>query len=113
MAGLEAAQPFVERGHHLPGQPCRDDVLVFAAGGENGRELLFLLNDEEAVGREQHVEGGEERPSCDLGHFWDTESEEATRFTARSVNQADRLLVDEQPWETNRDKRRPTTGCSR
>jgi len=96
MAGLEAAQQFVQRGHHLSRQSCRDDVLVFAAGGENRRELLFLLDDEEAVGRKQHVEGGEDRPSCDLGHFWDTEGKEATRFTAWRVDQANRLLVDEQ-----------------
>src|ERR1039458_3486221 len=96
MARLEASQQFVQRGQHLPCQTCRDNVLVFATGGEDRRELLLLFDSEEAVGGEQHVEGGEERPSRDLDHFRDAESEKAARFAPWSVNQADGLLVDEQ-----------------
>ena len=50
-----------------------DDVLVFAAGGEDGWELLLLHDAEEAVGGEEHVEGGEEGATRDLGHFGDAE----------------------------------------
>ena len=96
MRCLEAPEEFVERGHDLTGQSGGDDVLVFAAGGEDGRELFLLLDAEEAVGGEEHVEGGEEGAARDLGHFGDAEGEEAAGFSARGVDQADGLLVDEQ-----------------
>ena len=56
----------------------------------------FFSTTEEAVGGEQHVEGGEEGAARDLGHFGDAEGEEAAGFSARGVDQADCLLVDEQ-----------------
>ena len=96
VGGLEAAEQLVRARQHLLGQLGRDDVLVLAAVGEDGRAAAAFGQAEEPLLAEQHVQGGEDRPAGHLGHLGDAEGGVAARLAARGVDQAEVRAVDQQ-----------------
>ena len=93
---LEAAQQLVQRGQHLLGQLGGDGVLVLAAVGEDGRQALLVRQREEPLGREQHVQGREDRPARHLGHGLHGEGQVPGRLAPRGVDEPQMRAVGEQ-----------------
>ena len=100
VGGLETADQLEERRQDLLGQLGRDDVLVLAAVGEDGREPLLLAQAEEPLLTEQHVQGGEDRAAGHLDHLGDVERGKAARLTARGIDQADLESLTSRPIGT-------------
>ena len=90
---LEAAEQLVECGQHLLGQLGRDEVLILAAFGENRGQALLFRKGEEPFGREQHLQGGEDRPAGDFRHLPHVECRVAGGFALRGVDQPELRAV--------------------
>ncbi len=80
----------------LLGELGRDLVLVLAALGEERRQAAIVGEGEEARRPEEELKGAEDRPAVALRHRLDREGQVARGLAPRSVNQADRAVVDEE-----------------
>ena len=92
----EPAQQLVQRGQHLAREPRRDLGLRLAAPGEQRGQSRVLLVHEHRMGREQHVERGEDGAARGHRHLREVEGQVAGRLPAGGVDQPDAVVGAEQ-----------------
>ena len=93
----EAAQQLMQRGEHLPRQPGGNLRLRFPAPVQQGRKAgLRGGAAEQAIGREQHVERGQDRAPRRLGHLGKLEGHMAGRLPPRCMEQPNSLICTQQ-----------------
>ena len=90
---LEAADQLVECCEHLLGELGRDEVLVFAAIGQDGGEPLLVGEQEQPLEGEQHEERGEDRSARDLGHRLHGKRQVSGRLAPGCVDQPEARAV--------------------
>ena len=92
----EPAQQLVQRGQHLAREPRRDLGLRLAAPGEQRGQSRVLLAHEHRMGREQHVERGQDGAARGHRHLREVEGQVAGRLPAGGVDQPDAVVGAEQ-----------------
>ena len=97
IGGNEAAQQLMQRGEHLPRQPCGNFRLRFPAPVQQGRKAGLLRGTaEQGIGREQHVERSQDRAPRRYSHLGKFEGHMAGRLAPRCMEQPNSLICTQQ-----------------